>query len=87
MLRKGSPFDATFVQLDAVNINPFVEIDTKDGYEYHKVCYDLLDNDGSLIAIFSDAHHIEIARATSLRRSDRYLVYELHSMKKKETDD
>lgn len=63
MLRKGSSFDATFIQLDAVNINSFVEIDTRDGYEYHRVCSYLLDNDDSLIAIFYDALRVEIAKA------------------------
>lgn len=52
MLKKGSSFDATFIQLDAVNINSFAEIDTKDGYEYHRICSYLFDNDGSLITIF-----------------------------------
>lgn len=87
MLKKGSSFDATFIQLDTVNINSFAEIDTKDVYEYHRICSYLFDNDGSLITIFSNARRVEIAKATQLRKSDRHLIYELDPKKKNEAAD
>lgn len=87
MIRKGRSFDATFLQLYAININSFVEIDTKDGYEYHKIYSYRLDKDGSFIAVFSDAgvlRHVAIAKATGLRRTVPCLFHELDLEKRRE---
>ena len=87
MSRIGNSSDATFLQLDIIDINSFVEIDTKDGYEYHKIYSYSLDKDGSLITIFSNAsvlRHVATAKAIVLRGSIPYLFYELDLKKKKD---
>jgi hypothetical protein len=73
--RCDSPFDTTGLHLEVLDYNVFVEIDTRNGYEYHKVYGYTLKNDGTLNAILSDVSNNEssfqykvVAKATDLRR-------------------
>jgi hypothetical protein len=74
MSRIGSPFESTLLYCELVGNNICVEIDTQNGYEYHKVIGCRPKMDGVLNVLFVDLrnnnriHSVTIARATALIR-------------------
>ena len=74
MLEEDSTFVPTLLDLPVVDINLYVEIDTRDGYEYHKVFGYRLDKSGSLSAILSDTRnpnsfrYVLIAKPSGLKK-------------------